>query len=217
VTTSCAVTDVDGSTVTHAAGHTQAQRGVIFCAGAWADRLAVRSGAAADPRIVPFKGAYLRLTPEKRQLVNGLIYPVPDPRLPFLGVHLTKHVDGTVLVGPTAMLVPHARSLAWPGTWRMMRRFWRTGIEELRYAASKKALVKAARAYVPELQPEDVTDGFSGTRAQALARDGGLVDVVVFSETGRALHVRNAPSPAATSSLAIARLIATRAEAAFDL
>ncbi|MEA2449282.1 MAG: (S)-2-hydroxyglutarate dehydrogenase, partial [Thermoleophilaceae bacterium] len=171
VTTGCEVTKVDGSTVTHAHGRTEA-RGVIVCAGGWADRLAVSAGAPADPRIVPFRGAYLRLTPSRRHLVNGLIYPVPDPRLPFLGVHLTKHVDGEVLVGPTAMLVPRARSLAWPGTWRMMRRFWRTGIEELHYAASRRALVRAARAYVPELDPDDVVAGPVGIRAQALARDG---------------------------------------------
>jgi (S)-2-hydroxyglutarate dehydrogenase len=134
-------------------------------------------------------------------------------------------------VGPTALLAPArdayrlrdikprdlADALRWRGTWRMMRRFWRTGLEELRYAASRKALVKAARAYVPELQANDVTDGFAGVRAQALGRDGALIDDFVFSETGRALHVRNAPSPAATSSLAIARLIATRADGAFDL
>jgi 2-hydroxyglutarate dehydrogenase len=140
-------------------------------------------------------------------------------------------VDGDVLVGPTALLAPardayrlrdaRARDIAdalrWPGTWRMARRFWRTGLEELRYAASRRALVEAARRYVPELTPHDVEQGFAGIRAQALARDGRLVDDFVFSETGRALHVRNAPSPAATSALAIARLIADRADHAFDL
>ena len=230
VTTSCAVSAIDDATLTHAHGRTDA-RCVVVCAGAWADRLARSAGADSDPAIVPFRGAYLRLKPERRDLVSGLIYPVPDPRLPFLGVHLTRHVDGNVLVGPTALLAPArdayrlrdarardiAETLRWPGTWRMARRFWRTGIEELRYAASRRALVDAARRYVPDLTANDVEDGPAGIRAQALARDGSLVDDFVFSRTGRALHVRNAPSPAATSALAIARLIADRADEAFDL
>jgi (S)-2-hydroxyglutarate dehydrogenase len=204
-------------------------RHAVFCAGAWSDRLAVAAGAPADPRIVPFRGAYLRLRPDRRHLVRGLIYPVPDPSLPFLGVHLTRHIDGDVLVGPTALMAGArdayrlsrvqlsdlGATLAWPGTWRMARRFWRTGLSETAYAASRRAFVRAARRYVPELRPEDVVSGPSGVRAQALGRDGALVDDFVISHTGRALHVRNAPSPAATSSLAIARLIADRAEEAF--
>jgi L-2-hydroxyglutarate oxidase len=234
VTTGCEVATMAeaGSEVrlSHAHGETQA-RGAVFCAGAWADRLATRAGAPADPRIVPFRGAYLRLRPDRRELVRGLIYPVPDPRLPFLGVHLTRHVDGEVLVGPTALLAPardayrlrdaRARDLAdalrWPGTWRMARHFWRTGIDELGYAASRRRLVRAAARYVPELKAADVLDGPAGIRAQALGRNGALVDDFVFSQTGRALHVRNAPSPAATSALAIARVIADRAEQAFGL
>jgi L-2-hydroxyglutarate oxidase len=211
--------------VEHAAGTTTA-RAALVCAGAWADRLAVEAGAPADPRIVPFRGAYLRLRPERRELVRGLIYPVPDPELPFLGVHLTRHVDGEVLIGPTALLSPardayrlraaRARdirdSLGWPGTWRMARRFWRTGLDEIAYAVSRRRLVHAAARFVPELEPSDVLDGPAGVRAQALGRDGRLVDDFVFSRTGRTLHVRNAPSPAATSALAIAREIADRAE-----
>jgi 2-hydroxyglutarate dehydrogenase len=230
VTTGCEVASIDDTRITHAHGVTEA-RAVVVCAGAWADRLARSAGADEDPAIVPFRGAYMRLKPERRDLVRTLIYPVPDPRLPFLGVHLTRHVDGNVLVGPTALLAPardayrlrdaRARDIAdalrWPGTWRMARRFWRTGIEELRYAASRRALVSAARRYVPELTTADVEDGPAGIRAQALARDGRLVDDFVFSHTGRALHVRNAPSPAATSALAIARLIADRADQAFGL
>ena len=203
----------------------------VFCAGAWSDRLAVASGAPADPRIVPFRGAYLRLRPERRELVRSLIYPVPDPSLPFLGVHLTRHIDGDVLVGPTALMVgardayrlarvrPRdlAATLAWPGTYRMARRWWRTGLSEMGYAANRAAFVRAAQRYVPDLEPADVLPGPSGIRAQALARDGSLVDDFVISHTGRALHVRNAPSPAATSSLAIARLIADRAQEAFGL
>jgi 2-hydroxyglutarate dehydrogenase len=162
---------------------------------------------------VPFRGAYLRVRPERRHLVRSLIYPVPDAQLPFLGVHLTRSVGGDVLVGPTALLVG---GLTWPGTWRLVRRFWRTGLTELHHAASRRALARAAAEYVPELRPGDLRPAFAGVRAQALGRDGMLVDDFVFSETERALHVRNAPSPAATSALAIARLIADRAEPGLD-
>lgn len=214
----------------HARGVTEA-RHAVFCAGAWADRLAVAAGADPDPRIVPFRGAYLKLAPERRHLVRSLIYPVPDPSLPFLGVHLTKHIDGEVLIGPTALMVGArdayrlARvrrrdlldTLAWPGTWRMLARWWRTGVTELRHAALHSAFARAAARYVPELRAADLHPAFAGVRAQALARDGRLVDDFVFSRTERALHVRNAPSPAATSSLAIARHVAEEAERAFDL
>jgi L-2-hydroxyglutarate oxidase len=146
-------------------------------------------------------------------------------------VHLTRHIGGDVLVGPTALMAGArdayrvrrirpadlAATLAWPGTWRMARRWWRTGLAEMGYAASRAAFVRAAQRYVPDLRPEDVLPGPAGVRAQALGRDGALVDDFVISHTGRALHVRNAPSPAATSSLAIARLIADRAQEAFGL
>jgi L-2-hydroxyglutarate oxidase len=226
--TGCAVGAFDirnGRTaITHARGETRARR-VIVCAGAWSDRLAVAAGADPDPRIVPFRGGYLKLRPERRQLVRSLIYPVPDPDLPFLGVHLTKRVDGEILLGPTALVVGaldayrlrtiRARdlraTLSWPGSWKMMRRFWRTGISELRMATSRRAFVAACARYVPELRAEDVIDGPAGIRAQAVGRDGALVDDFVFSEASGALFVRNAPSPAATSSLAIASFIADRA------
>lgn len=234
VATGCEVNDVTVADRSLRLEHTRGTleaRNVIFCAGAWADRLAVAAGASPDPRIVPFRGAYLRLVPERRHLVRSLIYPVPDPSLPFLGVHLTKHIDGEVLVGPTALLAG-ARdaysltklrrkdvldTLAWPGTWRMFARWWHTGISELRHAAVRSAFVKAAARYVPELQVADVEPSFAGVRAQALGRDGRLIDDFVFSATPRALHVRNAPSPAATASLAIARHIAEEAERAFGL
>jgi (S)-2-hydroxyglutarate dehydrogenase len=214
--------------ITHARGVIEAGN-AIFCAGAWADRLAVAAGADPDPRIVPFRGAYLRLKPGRRDLVRSLIYPVPDPSLPFLGVHLTKHIDGDVLIGPTAFLAG-ARdayelskvrredvldTLAWPGSWHMFRQWWRTGLTELHHATQRSAFVRAAARYVPELQPDDVEPAFAGVRAQALARDGKLVDDFVFSATERALHVRNAPSPAATSSLAIARYVVDEAERRF--
>ena len=203
----------------HSRGETRA-RHALFCAGAWSDRLAVMAGGSPDPRIVPFRGAYLRLRPERRHLVRGLIYPVPDPELPFLGVHLTKHVSGDVLVGPTALLAAArdayrmlsfapadiASTLAWPGTYRMARRFWRTGLDELRHALPFGSIVAEAARYVPELRSGDVLPGPAGVRAQAVGRDGRLVDDFVFSHSERALHVRNAPSPGATSSLAIARI-----------
>jgi (S)-2-hydroxyglutarate dehydrogenase len=196
----------------HAGGELRA-RFAVCCAGAAADRLAVAAGAPADPRIVPFRGSYLYLRPERRELVRSLIYPVPDPALPFLGVHLSRHVDGQVSLGPTALLAPRSlRDLAWPGTWRMARRWWRTGLTEIRHALSRRALAAAAAGYVPEIRSDDFERGFSGVRAQAVGRDGRLVDDFVVSETERALHVRNAPSPAATSAFALARLIADRAE-----
>jgi L-2-hydroxyglutarate oxidase len=213
--------------VLHSRGEVAAKR-VITCAGAWSDRVAVAAGADPDPRIVPFRGAYLKLKPERRELVRGLIYPVPDPDLPFLGVHLTKRVDQEVLLGPTALIVGALdayslktvrakdlrATLAWPGTWKVVGRFWKTGLKELKMAASRDALVEACAKYVPELTPDDVTDGPAGVRAQAVGRDGALVEDFVFSDAGGALHVRNAPSPAATSSLAIAKLIADRADEA---
>jgi 2-hydroxyglutarate dehydrogenase len=196
--------------VEHAGGTTVARR-LIACAGASSDRLAQTSGAPADPRIVPFRGTYLKLRPERRHLVRGLIYPVPDPTLPFLGVHFSRHVDGEVYLGPTALLEPRLRSLAWPGTWRMLRRWWRTGIAELRYAASTGAYAAAAARYVPDVHRDDVVTAFRGVRAQALGRDGALRDDFVFAERGPVLHVRNAPSPAATAALAIARHLVDRA------
>ena len=211
--------------VQHESGITEAGF-VVSCAGAWSDRLAVAAGAPAEPRIIPFRGAYLRLRPERRDLVRASIYPVPDPELPFLGGHLTRGIDGEVLLGPSALMVAArdayrlgrvrwpdlASNLAWPGTWRLVRRFWRTGLGELRHAASRRSFVTELRRFVPELAVGDVLPGPSGIRAQALDRDGRLVDDFVVHRTERALHIRNAPSPAATSSLALAKLIADQAE-----
>jgi L-2-hydroxyglutarate oxidase len=191
-----------------------AARHAVFCAGGQASRLAVAAGAPEDPRIVPFRGQYLSLRPQARELVRGLIYPVPDPDLPFLGVHLTRHISGDVLLGPSAMLVG---GLRWPGTWRVVRRFWRTGLQELRMAASRRAFVAACARYVPELRVGDVEGGPAGVRAQAVGRNGALVDDFVLSEAAGTMHVRNAPSPAATSSLALAGLIADRVTESFAL
>jgi L-2-hydroxyglutarate oxidase len=230
----CRVEDVAatarGLRVRHGRGELEA-RHALFCAGPWADRLAERAGAPADPRIVPFRGAYARLRPARAHLVRGLIYPVPDPALPFLGIHLTRHTSGEVLVGPTALLAgardayrlgrvrPRdlAATLVWPGTWRLARRWWRTAVAEIRHAASPAAFARAAARYVPELGPGDVEPAWAGVRAQALGRDGALLDDFAFSATDHALHVRNAPSPAATSAFAIARLVVQRASDAFGL
>jgi 2-hydroxyglutarate dehydrogenase len=227
VTTECPVGSVEeddgGATVAHASGTTRA-RAVAVCAGAWSDRLAVAAGAPAEPRIVPFRGGYLKLRPERANLVRANVYPVPDPDLPFLGAHLTRGPDDAVLLGPSALLVGArdayrlARvrgadlrdTLAWPGAWRLVHRHWRTGLTEIRHAASRRAFVAEARRFVPELRPADFVAGPAGIRAQAVARDGSLVDDFVVSRTERALFVRNAPAPAATSALPLARLIADR-------
>jgi (S)-2-hydroxyglutarate dehydrogenase len=199
---------------------------VITCAGLWSDRLAVSSGDARDPRIVPFRGAYLTIDPAIGGRLHGLVYPVPDPDLPFLGVHITKTVDGRTTLGPTALLVGardayrigHVRArdigetLSWPGTYGVARRYWRTGLEELRTAVrSGRLLTKAAR-YMPAVAGAAIVSrAESGIRAQAVGRDGKLVDDFVVSQTAGTLHVRNAPSPAATSSLALASEIVDRA------
>jgi len=191
---------------------------VIVCAGLQADRLAVLAGDDPDPRIVPFRGEYHLLRAERRDLVRGLVYPVPDPRYPFLGVHLTKRVDGAVLVGPNAVLALAREGyrrrdvsaadlrdvVAWPGFRRFARAHWRTGLRELDGSLRRRAFVAAARRYVPELRPSDLVPGPSGVRAQALALDGSLVDDFRLTRSGRVASLRNAPSPAATSSLAIA-------------
>ena len=205
-----------------------AAKSVVVCAGLWADRLARTSGAPRDPQIVPFRGAYLGLKPTPTPRLNGMIYPVPDPQLPFLGVHITKHIDGHVSVGPTAMMVATRdgyslrrfngrdawESLTWPGTWRVARRYWRVGIEEMRMAASRRAFVAAAARYMPGLSVDDL-DGsaHAGVRAQAVGRDGALVDDFVISDGSRVTHVRNAPSPAATSAFALAREVVGRCSA----
>lgn len=199
-------------------GQEQAVDQVVVCAGLQVDRVSALAGDATDPRIVPFRGEYHLLRPERRSLVNGLVYPVPDPRYPFLGVHLTRRVDGEVMVGPNAVLAlaregyrwrdVSARDLwqatAWPGFLTFARRHWRTGLAELRGSLSRRAFVESARRYLPELTADDLVPGPSGVRAQALDRDGSLVDDFRLTRRGRVVSVRNAPSPAATSSLAIA-------------
>jgi L-2-hydroxyglutarate oxidase len=203
-------------------------RVVVACAGLYADRVAALSGAPRPPRIVPFRGDYYVLRPERRYLCRNLIYPVPDPAFPFLGVHFTRRMDGAVWLGPNAVLAfaregyrrtdlnPRdlAEAIAFRGFRRLALRYWRTGLDELVRDFSKRAFLKSLQAYVPELEARDLLPGPSGVRAQALADDGTLVDDFVVNHAGGVLHVRNAPSPAATSSLAIASMIADAVEAA---
>ena len=199
---------------------------IVVCGGLQSDRLAELAGDDADPVIMPFRGEYYALKPERRNLVNGLVYPVPDPRYPFLGVHVTPRVDGEVLIGPNAVLALAREGYTWgkisvsdmaevartPAFWRFARRHWRTGIREMRGSLSKRQFVAAARAYVPDLGDDDVVPGVAGIRAQALDSDGGLVDDFRISIRDRVVLLRNAPSPAATSSLAIAEYIVTTIE-----
>lgn len=212
--------------IRHSRGTTAASA-AVFCAGQWSDRLAVACGAPRDPRIVPFRGAYLRLRPAEARLIHANVYPVPDPELPFLGAHLTRSLDGQVLIGPSALLAPArdayqlatlrprdlGQTLAWPGTWRMAARHRRAALHELRHAVSRRAFVAEAARMVPALHGARAEAGPVGIRAQALGRDGALIDDFVVHTTERAVHVRNAPSPAATSSLALARLIADQLDA----
>jgi len=200
---------------------------LIGCAGLWSDRLAALAGASPSPRIVPFRGDYYRLRAERRPLVRGLVYPVPDPRFPFLGIHFTRRIDGEVWLGPNAVLA-FARDgyrrtdVRWGdvgelissgGFRRLARRHWRTGVSELWRDLSKPAFLHELRRYMPELRADDLLPGPSGVRAQAVGDDGGLIDDFVVDVVGRVVNVRNAPSPAATSSLAIASEIVDRVNA----
>jgi len=206
-------------------------RYVISCAGLFADRVARLSGMPAAPQIVPFRGDYYILRRQRTGMVRGMIYPVPDPRFPFLGVHFTCRVNGDVWLGPNAVLA-FARegyrrydisagdlweTLRYRGFRKLALKYWRVGLEEMYRDYSKAAFLKALQRYVPDLRPADLLPGPAGVRAQALASDGTLVDDFVVDHQGGMLHVRNAPSPAATSSLAIAEMIADTAQQNFAL
>ena len=198
---------------------------LVGCAGLQSDRVAALAGTQPPVRIVPFRGDYYTLRPHARALVRGLVYPVPDPSFPFLGVHFTKLTDGRVIAGPNAVLAfarerygrarielrDVASTLAYPGFWRLARRHYRFGAIELWRDAVKPAYVRELQRYVPAVSGADLEFGPSGIRAQALDREGRLVDDFVLERTGRQLHVLNAPSPAATASLAIADRIAAQA------
>ena len=195
---------------------------LVTCAGLQSDRLAVMTGAPKTPRIVPFRGTYYALSERARSLVNGLVYPVPDPTFPFLGVHFTKQISGEMWAGPNAVLA-FARegyrlrdlrrrdlweTLSYRGFRRMARRYWRTGLTEVRGELSKRAFVAAMRKQVPAVGLADLGARHAGVRAQAVAEDGTLLDDFWLDEAPNVTHIRNAPSPAATSSLALARRIA---------
>jgi L-2-hydroxyglutarate oxidase len=201
---------------------------LFVCAGLQGETVGRLAGEPADLRIIPFRGEYYALRPEARHRVRGMVYPVPDPRYPFLGVHLTRDVADGVHVGPNAVMAlalegyrrrdidfgDLRRILAWPGTWRLARRHWRNGIRELRGSLSTRAYLREARKYLPSLTLADLVPATAGVRAQAVDRQGDLVDDFVLTDAGRIFLVRNAPSPGATSSLAIAEHIVTAATSA---
>lgn len=211
--------------------HLATPRGVVSgdllvnCAGLYADRLAARAGSPMPARIVPFRGEYFLLRPESAGLVRGLVYPVPDPEMPFLGVHFTRTMIDTVEAGPNAVLAwaregyrratvrPRdvAEMLVYSGFARMARRYWRTAMDEMWRSLSRDVFAASLRKMVPAISVDDLRPGGSGVRAQAIAPDGVPVDDFLFTESPRALHVLNCPSPAATASLAIGEHIAARA------
>ena len=208
---------------------TVATRHMIACAGLHADQLVKMTGSEPTEQIVPFRGDYYTLSEQAAELVRGLIYPVPDPRFPFLGIHLTRTVDGRVLAGPNAVLALQREGyrrrdfkagdvwsvIAAPGFRRLARRYWRTGMSEMWRDWNKRAFLREVRRFVPEIESRDLHWGPSGVRAQAIDPDGSLVDDFRLGTEGRCLHVRNAPSPAATASMAIANHLADQAELQF--
>jgi len=222
--------NADGVQLATLAGQVDAGH-LITCGGLYADRIARLAGVDLDVRIIPFRGEYMVLAPERRELVRGLIYPVPDPTLPFLGVHLTRTVAGEVEAGPNAVLAfdregysvldvslrDTAESLSYPGLWRMAGRFIGVGLYEYYRSFSKVAFVHAIQRLLPDIDVKDVRRGGAGVRAQALGRDGKLLDDFVIRESERAIHVLNAPSPAATASLAIGRHLSDLADERFGL
>lgn len=213
----------DAVTVETTAGDFRARQ-LVCCAGLQADRLVARLGCAPAFRILPFRGDYYRLPAGRAGLIRHLVYPIPDPELPFLGVHLTRMVDGSITVGPNAALAlaregygrfafsprDTAEMLAWPGFWRMIRRHLGAAASELATSWSRRRYLAAVRKYCPELEQEDLLPHPSGVRAQAVSRDGTLVQDFLFIETRRTLHVGNAPSPAATSAIPIGRHVVDR-------
>ncbi|MFG1900884.1 L-2-hydroxyglutarate oxidase [Micromonospora carbonacea] len=213
----------EGVVVTTTAGEVVADV-LINCAGLHADRISRLAGVPTPVRIVPFRGEYYELTPQRRGLVRGLIYPVPDPQFPFLGVHLTKMIDGSVHAGPNAVLATAREGYSWGrfsprdvwdeltyrGLWALGRRHFRYGLAEVARSLSKARFAASLARLVPELTPADIVRAGAGVRAQAILPDGGLVDDFLIVAADRQVHVLNAPSPAATSSLEIARHIVSR-------
>ncbi len=206
-------------------------RRLVNCAGLYSDAIARLAGARPEVRIIPFRGEYYMLRPERRSIIRGLIYPVPDPEFPFLGVHLTRTIHGDVEAGPNAVFAfaregyrfarvspgELAGTLAYRGFWAMARRYWRMGAYEMYRSLSKAAFLRALQRLVPDLRSEDLAGGGSGVRAQAVSPDGSLVDDFRIVAEADAIHVLNAPSPGATASLAIGRHIAGLAAETFGL
>ena len=211
--------------------HTITTRRIVNCAGLYSDVVARLAGAAAEVQIVPFRGEYYFLKSEREGLVRGLIYPVPDPEFPFLGVHFTRTIHGEVEAGPNAVLAfaregyrwtsvrPRelAGTLRYAGFWWMARKYWRVGAWEVHRSVSKKKFVESLQRLVPDLKAEDIKPGGSGVRAQAVLPDGTLLDDFSIVSSADAIHVLNAPSPGATASLAIGRHIAALAGETFGL
>ncbi len=222
--------DADGLVLGTSKGPIEA-RYMISCAGLHSDRVARREGSHPEAKIIPFRGEYYELVPDRCDLVRGLIYPVPDARFPFLGVHFTRMIHGGVEAGPNAVLALKREGyrkmqvnvrdafevLTYPGFWKMAAKYWRTGLHEVVRSYSKKAFVSALSKLVPDIRAADVKPAGAGVRAQALTRSGALVDDFLIDERPRALHVLNAPSPAATASLAIGAEIVQLASARFAL
>lgn len=220
----------DGTVVETNRGEREAKH-VINCAGLHADRIASMMGVEHDLQIVPFRGEYYTLRKDRENLVRGLIYPVPDPDLPFLGVHFTRNVKGYVEAGPNAVLATaregyrkrdfnlgdFAETLRFPGFWRVAAREWRTGINEVNRSLRKSVFTRDLQKMIPEIEADDLTSGGAGVRAQAVRRDGTLLDDFAIERTPQAVHVLNAPSPGATSSLEIGKHIASLASEAFSL
>lgn len=206
-------------------------RFVVTCAGLYSDKIAKMTERKSDVKIVPFRGDYYQIRPESAYLCRGMIYPVPDPMFPFLGVHLTRHIDSTVWAGPNAVLafgregygrwdvnVPDlVETLTYPGFWKLAAKFWKVGLAEMYRDYIKAAYVKELQKYTPAITGADLVSGKSGVRAQALASDGKMVDDFLIVHGKRVAHVQNAPSPAATSSLVIARMIVDDVQQKADL
>ena len=218
------ISETGGAVVVRTDGGTFRARRLINCAGLQSDRVARLCGVEPGTKIVPFRGEYYELRPEKRYLVKNLIYPVPNPAFPFLGVHFTRSISGIVEAGPNAVLGlaregyrktdfdfgDFVEELTYPALWRLARKNWRTGIREIHRSFSKKAFVRGLKKLVPEIEDRDVVPIAAGVRAQALKKDGTLVDDFLIAEGNSSVHVLNAPSPAATASIPIGREIARR-------
>jgi L-2-hydroxyglutarate oxidase LhgO len=229
----------DGGLIIETSASTVRSKYLINCAGLFSDHLARMMAqhreretvATEDIRIVPFRGEYYKIVPERQFLVTGLIYPVPDPRFPFLGVHFTQTIHGEVEAGPNAVLaldregyrkrdvkLQHAwEIISYRGFWSLARKYWRTGLEETYRSISKRAFVRALQRLVPDVRGDDLMPGGAGVRAQAVSPTGALLDDFVIRQTGNAIHVLNAPSPGATASLAIGKKIVEMAAKVFSL